>query len=56
METAKLAAALKARHRLPYVDCFGAALACERKAQLVTSDRDFERVAKNVMLLWGSEK
>lgn len=55
METAKLAAALKARHKLPYVDCFAAALAKQRGAQVVTTDRDFERVAKDVSVLWANE-
>lgn len=44
MELAKLAASLKAEHNLPYADCFAAALAQARKAALVTSDKDFERV------------
>jgi predicted nucleic acid-binding protein len=48
----KLAASLKARHTLPYADCFAAALARARKATLVTSDKDFERVASSLKILW----
>ena len=49
---AKQAATFKARFKLPYADCFAAALAQERKAVLVTSDRNFESVERNVKLLW----
>jgi len=52
-ELTKLAARLKAQHNLPYADCFAAALAQAKKAPLVTSDRDFKRVAKAVKLLWA---
>ena len=47
-----LAARLKAVQRLPYVDCFAAALAIQRKATLVTSDRDFARIEKLAAVLW----
>ena len=52
MELAKLAASLKAEHNLPYADCFSAALAETRKATLVTSDKDFERVGTTLKILW----
>jgi predicted nucleic acid-binding protein len=51
-ELTKLAAALKAQHNLPYADCFAAALARARKAVLVTSDKDFERVGGLVRVIW----
>ena len=51
-ELARLAASLKAQHRLPYPDCFGAALAKTWKATLVTSDKDFECVASVLKILW----
>jgi hypothetical protein len=44
-------ARLKAEHNLPYADCFAAALAQARKATLVTSDRDFERVGTGLKTL-----
>jgi predicted nucleic acid-binding protein len=46
------AAELRAEHKLPYTDCFAAALAIERKASLATSDRDFAHVEKQVDILW----
>jgi len=52
MELGKLAASLKAEHNLPYSDCFAAALAQSRKATLVTSDKDFERVGTALKILW----
>ncbi len=52
MELAQLAATLKAEHHLPYVDCFAGALAQARKATLVTSDKDFDRVGTALKILW----
>ena len=51
-ELTKLAASLKARHSLPYADCFAAALARARKAVLVTGDKDFECIAGSLKILW----
>ncbi len=50
-ERAELAATLKIRNALPYADGFAAGLAMEKKARLVTSDSDFERVKDQVKLL-----
>jgi predicted nucleic acid-binding protein len=52
MESAKLAASLKAEHNLPYADCFAAALAQARKAALVTSDKDFEHMGTVLRTIW----
>jgi predicted nucleic acid-binding protein len=52
MELAKLAASLKAQYNLPYTDCFGAALALARKATLITTDKDFERVGPALKIFW----
>ena len=52
LELGKLSARLKAEHNLPYADCFAAALAQARKATLVTSDKDFERVGTALKILW----
>ncbi|HEY1265516.1 MAG TPA: type II toxin-antitoxin system VapC family toxin [Terriglobales bacterium] len=46
------AAEIKARHKIPYVDCIAAALAMERQATLVTSDRDFEKLGRRVQVMW----
>jgi len=46
------AAELRAEHKLPYTDCFAAALALHRKASLATSDKDFTHVEKAVQIIW----
>jgi predicted nucleic acid-binding protein len=52
MELAKLAASLKAEHNLPYADCFAAALAQNRRAALVTGDKDLAGVGDGLKILW----
>ena len=52
MELAQQAASLKAQYKLPYPDCFAAALGQARKATVVTSDKDFERVGTALKILW----
>jgi len=51
-ELTKLAASFRVKSRLPYADCFAAALAQQRKATLATADHDFARVEKQVKILW----
>ncbi len=51
-ELTKLAAELHADHKLPYADCFAAALAANRKASLATSDADFAKLERHLNLLW----
>ena len=55
VELARLAAEFKAQYKLPYADGFAAALAQQRKATVVTSDKDFGQVEKQVTILWTSE-
>jgi predicted nucleic acid-binding protein len=43
---------LKAVHKIPYADCFAAALATLNQAALVTSDRDFEKLGRRFPVLW----
>ena len=43
---------IKARHKIPYVDCVAAGLALLHGAVLVTSDRDFEKLGRRVEILW----
>jgi predicted nucleic acid-binding protein len=50
----RLAAELRADHKLPYTDCFAAALAAARNASLATSDKDFATVEKKIDILWTS--
>jgi ribonuclease VapC len=54
LELTRLAAEFRAQHKLPYADCFAAALAADRKASLVTSDKDFAQVAKRLPILWAT--
>lgn len=43
---------IKARHKIPYVDCVAAGLAVLHSAVLVTSDRDFEKLGRRVEIIW----
>jgi len=52
LDLTRQAAELKSRHRMSYADCFAAALARQRKAELVTGDRDFRQVDGEVKILW----
>jgi len=52
LELTRIAAELRAEHKLPYTDCFAAALAAARKASLATSDKDFASVEKKLDVLW----
>jgi ribonuclease VapC len=52
LDLTRQAAELKSKHRMSYADCFAAALARQRKAELVTGDRDFRQVEGEVKILW----
>ena len=52
LELTRTAAELRAEHKLPYADCFAAALAASRKASLATSDKDYASVEKDLDILW----
>jgi ribonuclease VapC len=54
-ELAKLAAEMHAVRKLPYADCFAAALAADRKASLATSDKDFAQVESDIRILWTTQ-
>jgi len=49
---AELAGELKASRKMSLADCFAAALAKERKADLYTGDREFSAVEKEVKVMW----
>jgi predicted nucleic acid-binding protein len=51
-ELTRSAAEFRARHKLPYVDCFVASLAKHRKADLATSDKDFSLVENELPIRW----
>lgn len=46
------AARFKAVYKMSYADCFAAALARLRKAELVTGDREFKSIEKEIKILW----
>jgi len=48
LELTKLAAEFRAQHKLPYADCFAAALTKLRKASLLASDQDFRAVDREI--------
>ena len=49
----RMAATFKARHRMSYADCFAAALAKDRKSDLVTGDKEFRQVEEEeVSIHW----
>lgn len=49
---ARIAASFKARHTMSYADCFAAALAQDRKSDLVTGDKEFKQVEGEVTVRW----
>ncbi|HLX79890.1 MAG TPA: type II toxin-antitoxin system VapC family toxin [Burkholderiales bacterium] len=48
----RIAGGFKARHRMSYADCFAAALAKERKADLLTGDKEFKQIEGDVSIHW----
>ena len=48
----RMAGTFKARHRMSYADCFAAALAKDRKSDLVTGDKEFKQVEGEVSVRW----
>ena len=52
LDLTRQAAELKSKHKMSYADCFAVALAKQRKAELVTGDKEFREVEKEVKILW----
>lgn len=52
LELTKQAAEFKSKHKMSYADCFAVALAKQRKAEMVTGDREFRGVEGEVKILW----
>ena len=48
----RIAGTFKAHHRMSYADCFAAALAKDRKSELVTGDKEFKQVETEVSVRW----
>jgi ribonuclease VapC len=47
------AAIYKARGGLSYADCFAAALAKQRNAELITADPEFDRLKDEITIIWA---
>ena len=52
LELAKQAALFKANKKMSYADCFAAALAKLRRAELVTGDKEFKQIEGEGKILW----
>jgi predicted nucleic acid-binding protein len=52
LELVRQAAAFKATRKMSYADCFAAALAKIKNAELVTGDREFKQLAREVKIHW----
>jgi predicted nucleic acid-binding protein len=52
LEAAKQAAIFKSSKKMSYADCFAAALAKHRRVELVTGDKEFKQVEREVKILW----
>lgn len=52
LELVRRAAAFKATREMSYADCFAAALAKIKNAELVTGDREFKQLARDVKIHW----
>jgi len=46
------AAKLKGKYKIAYADCFAAALANRLSAKVVTGDKDFKRLEKEIEIEW----
>lgn len=49
---AELAGEIKMHHRMSLADCFAAALAVQKSADLYTGDPEFRAVEKTVRVFW----
>jgi len=52
LELVRQAAAFKATRKMSYTDCFAAALAKIKNAELITGDREFKKLARDVKIHW----
>jgi predicted nucleic acid-binding protein len=46
------AAIYKATHKMSYADCFAAALAKSKNAELLTGDPEFKEMEKEIKIAW----
>ncbi len=52
-ELTQEAARFKSQHKMSYADCYAAALAKEKKADLVTGDKEFKALEKEIKIEWA---
>jgi predicted nucleic acid-binding protein len=52
LQLVRQAAKFKAAKKMAYADCFAAALAKIRNAELLTGDPEFKEVEKEIKILW----
>jgi ribonuclease VapC len=52
MQIAKEAGRFKALHKLSYADCFAASLAKLHKGEVVTGDKEFKALEKEIKISW----
>ncbi|MGH8462409.1 MAG: type II toxin-antitoxin system VapC family toxin [Stenotrophobium sp.] len=48
----KIAATFKVKGKMSYADCFAAALAKEKKTDLLTGDKEFKQVESEIGIRW----
>ena len=51
----RAAGTVKVRYRMSYADCYAAALAQVRRAELVTGDKEFKEVEEDIRIRWLAE-
>jgi len=51
-EIAHQAGKFKAKNKMSFADCFAAALAKQKKAHLVTGDKEFKQVEPDISVIW----
>jgi len=51
-ELTREAARFKSQHKMSYADCYAAALAKSKKADLVTGDVEFKQIEKAINIQW----
>lgn len=52
MDLAEQAGRIKATHKMSLADCFGAALAKKKKAEIYTGDPEFRSIESEVKVVW----
>ena len=52
LSLAKEAGRFKVKYKISYADCFAAALTKINKGELLTGDREFEQLKKDIRIIW----